>query len=271
MQYIQVIIPAADAAIREQLVAQLAELQFEAFEETDDILLAYIQEELLDIKAFGEIVAVYNLGYEAKPIQQENWNAQWEESFQPVIVPGFCTVRASFHTIATNTPYEVVITPKMSFGTGHHATTQLMMEQMQQLDFNGKSVFDFGTGTGILAILAEKLGATEVFAVDNDEWSYENAIENTQQNNNQNVKIVQGSIDRVGEKQFDIILANINRHILLEYMNEMYSSLHDNGKILMSGLLKEDFDIINEAATQSQFKFLEKKELNNWIVLLYAK
>lgn len=271
MQYVQITIPVTDTQLREQLIAQLAELHFEAFEESDTALLAYVQAHLLDKNALNELMSSGKLRFDEKIIAQENWNAQWEESFQPVIVPGFCTVRATFHDVAVDTPYEVVITPKMSFGTGHHATTQLMMEKMQYIDFKNKSVFDFGTGTGILAILAEKLGASGVFGVDNDEWSYDNAVENTHQNKSQNVKIAQGSINLIGEKRFDVILANINRHILLEYMDDMFSATVPGGKILMSGLLMEDFEIINQSATEAGFKFLEKNDLNNWIVLLYTK
>ncbi|PZF73469.1 50S ribosomal protein L11 methyltransferase [Taibaiella soli] len=272
MQYIQFSISVSDAQLRELLIAQLAEQNFEAFEETDNELLAYIQEEQLDRAAFEQLLADSNQpAFTETVIKQQNWNAQWEESFQPVIVPGICTVRATFHDIKVDTPHEIVITPKMSFGTGHHSTTQLMMQEMAEIDFKGKSVFDFGSGTGILAILAEQMGASEVIGIDNDEWSYENAIENAEQNKCKNVKIMLGTIDLVGGTQFDVILANINRHILLQYMSDMFAGLVENGKILMSGLLTDDFDIINESAIQVGFKLLGKHELNNWIVLLYQK
>lgn len=272
MQYIQFSISVSDAQLRELLIAQLAEQNFEAFEETDTDLLAYVQEKHLDRAAFEQLLANTNQpAFTETVMKQQNWNAQWEESFQPVIVPGVCTVRATFHDIQVDTPHEIIITPKMSFGTGHHATTQLMMQQMAGIDFNGKTVFDFGSGTGILAILAAQMGASEVVGIDNDEWSYENAIENATQNNCPNVKIMLGTIDLVGGTQFDVILANINRHILLQYMSDMFSGLVNEGKILMSGLLTDDFDIINESATKVGFKLLDKQELNNWIVLLYQR
>lgn len=272
MQYIQFSISVSNTQLRELLIAQLAELNFEAFEETDTELLAYVQAEQLDRSAFELLLAANDQpAFTETVMKQQNWNAQWEESFQPVIVPGICTVRATFHDLQVNTPHEIVITPKMSFGTGHHATTQLMMQQMAEIDFKAKTVFDFGSGTGILAILAEQMGASEVTGIDNDEWSYENAIENAEQNKCRSVKILLGTIDLVGGKDFDIILANINRHILLQYMGQMFENLVDNGKILMSGLLTDDFDIINDSATEVGFKLLNKHELNNWIVLLYQK
>jgi ribosomal protein L11 methyltransferase len=152
------------------LIALLSEETFEGFEETQDTLVAIIAEPEYQAEAIKTLADAQNVSFSVQRIQQQNWNAQWESDFQPVIVPGFCTVRASFHPPATDTPYEIIITPKMSFGTGHHATTQLMMAQMQNLDIAGKKIFDFGTGTGILAILSKKLGAADVVAIDNDEW-----------------------------------------------------------------------------------------------------
>ncbi|XZF13860.1 50S ribosomal protein L11 methyltransferase [Chitinophagaceae bacterium MMS25-I14] len=271
MQYIQLRIAVTDTLLRELLVARLADVGFEAFEEDDDALLAYVQRGAYNEADVDVLLKEYSLSFTWREMEQQNWNAQWEESFQPVIVPGFCTVRAAFHTIDAATPYEIIITPKMSFGTGHHATTQLMMEQMQHLDFSGKKVFDFGTGTGILAVLAQKLGAADTVAIDNDEWSYENALENVQQNEVNGIEILHGSLEKVADLKFDIVLANINRHILLQYMKDMYGILAPGGQLLMSGLLTEDFEIVHRAAVEEGFIFDVQNSLNNWIVLLFHK
>jgi len=269
MEYIRLSISITDSIQREILVALLAEQGFEAFEETVDALLAYIPAGRYAEADIADILTPFP--YTEQSIAQQNWNAQWEESFQPVIVPGFCTVRAGFHTIETATPYEIVITPKMSFGTGHHATTQLMMTLMQRIDFEDKTVFDFGTGTGILAILAAKLGAVSILAADNDEWSAENAQENVMQNATPQVVVAHGSIDKAAGHDYDIILANINRHILLQYMRDMYDCLKDGGILLMSGLLAEDFDMVHNAAVNEGFTFVHREEMNNWIVIQFVR
>ncbi|HXS36126.1 MAG TPA: 50S ribosomal protein L11 methyltransferase [Flavipsychrobacter sp.] len=271
MSYFQVTIPVTDTNIRELLIALLNEINYNGFEETESGLIAYI-----DVDSFGEdqlksIIQNHKLTYHIQEIQKQNWNALWEENFQPVVVENFCTVKADFHKIEAATPYEIIITPKMSFGTGHHATTQLMMMQMRHLEINGKGVLDFGTGTGILAILSELLGANKILAIDNDEWSYENAKENIQRNNCKKITIQHSSLEKVADQHFDIILANINRHILLEHITQLYSLLNSNGILLMSGLLKEDEKIITDAAVTSNFIIKNITHLNNWIALLTKK
>lgn len=203
-------------------------------------------------------------------IEQQNWNEDWEKSFTPVTVSGFCTIRATFHKPDTSVLHDIIITPKMSFGTGHHATTQLMLQQMSTCDFEGKSVFDFGTGTGVLAILAEKLGAKEIVAVDNDEWSYENTLENIGYNNSKHIKVFRGSIEKAGLRKYDIVLANINRHILLEYMDEMKALLSSTGIIYMSGILDEDEQLITTEAAKSGFTFVSKVQQEKWICLCFS-
>lgn len=270
MQHIQTIIEVGESELREMLIARLSELGYEGFEENEQSLIAYISEESYSTDA-ETLILEYNLTYKNQLIPRQNWNAVWEENFQPVIVEGFCTVRADFHEIGTKTPYEIVITPKMSFGTGHHATTQLMMMQMRDLPFKKARVLDFGTGTGILAILAEMLGASDVLAIDNDEWSFENAVENTLKNHCANVTVKQGSLEIVEDGPFDIILANINRHILLQYMERLFQLLNGGGHLLMSGLLVEDRDIIMQAATAAGFKEGKMTTQNNWISILFTK
>lgn len=267
MQYNKAVLHTIEATKREMLIARLSAEGYNGFEETDESLLAYIDASDFDTETLQLIASEYEVPYDIETLGQQNWNAEWEKNFQPVIVEGFCTVRADFHKLDVATPYEIVITPKMSFGTGHHATTKLMMTRMQYIDFAGKQVFDFGTGTGILAILAEKLGAADTLAIDNDEWSYENAHENIACNNCSHIEIVQGSMEHIPQREYDVILANINRHILLHYMADLYRSVKTGGILLMSGLLTDDEEIVKIAATEAGFTNIETNTLNGWITL----
>ncbi len=243
---------------------------FEGFEEEAGQLLGYVVEDLYDKILVDEIAAQYSLTYSVTIIEAQNWNAQWESNFQPVIIDGFCTIRAAFHMLDVQTPYQVLITPKMSFGTGHHATTQLMLMQMRDIDLTQKKVLDFGTGTGILAIMAEQLGAKSVLAIDTDEWSYENAKENVIQNNCSHIYVVRSTLLDDGE-QYDIILANINRHILLENMQLLYKKTVGGGKAIMSGLMHADENIIVEAARNEGFQLFNVQKMGDWMLLAFDK
>jgi ribosomal protein L11 methyltransferase len=265
--YYQVCFYTTDEALKEMIIALLSDDGYEGFEEVDDALMAYIAEADFDNEQLNEFSRSYSLSFEVKTIEKQNWNESWEKNFQPVIVEGFCTVRADFHDIEVTTPYEIVITPKMSFGTGHHATTFLVMQKMQELDFNGKKVLDFGTGTGILAILAELLGGARVNAVDNEEWAFLNSKENCERNQCNKISLSHGSLEDVEQIQYDIILANINRHILLQYMNRVAALLVTGGVLLLSGILKEDEGIITEAASAAGLKKYAVKEMKNWLVI----
>lgn len=256
---------------REMLIASLSAAGCNAFEELEDALLAFYPESEDNEDLLRSIATEYGLAYGRRSIPPQNWNASWEASFEPVVVPGFCTVRAAFHAPAQDTPYEIVITPKMSFGTGHHATTRLMMQAMAALDFQGKAVFDFGTGTGILAILAGMLGATRVVAIDNDAWSVENAQENVLTNAQPAVRVSESSIESIGTDRFDLILANINRHILLRYMSEMGAALVPGGTLLLSGILAGDEDIISSAALGAGFIKQARLQENDWIALQFGR
>ncbi|WP_276131999.1 50S ribosomal protein L11 methyltransferase [Polluticoccus soli] len=269
--YTQVDLTVADDTIKEILIALLSEEGYEGFEETTEGLNAFISSELYNKETLNSIVAPYNVSFKAEGVEKKNWNEEWEKNFQPVVVDDFCTIRAAFHDMAVTTAHEIVITPKMSFGTGHHATTFLMMRKMRSLDFGNKQVLDFGTGTGILAILAEKLGAAEVNAVDNEEWAFINAQENGEGNGCKNVKFWQGSLEDVPQKEYDIILANINRHILLQYMEQLSTLLSAGGTILLSGILSEDEDIITSSAVSVRLKKTDRQELRNWLVLEFIK
>ena len=256
-------IPAGEE--RDILIALLSDSGYEGFEETDTTVHAFIPEADHDAALLAETLAMYSVQHTTETIQPRNWNAEWEAGFQPVVVEGFCTIRAHFHSPEVDTPYCVVITPKMSFGTGHHATTQLMMMSMRHIPFGGKTVLDFGTGTGVLAILAGMLGAEKMVAIDNDEWAVENAIENAGRNAATGIHIAKASLEDLDVQQYDVILANINRHILLHHMSAMYSVLVSKGILLMSGLLVEDEPVIAAAAAEAGFSIDAVEVRNGWI------
>jgi ribosomal protein L11 methyltransferase len=253
----------AEGDERDMLVASLAEAGYEGFEETDTVLYAYIPTTEFD---HDLLYTITSLPHVLEDIEQRNWNAEWEAGIEPVVVDGFCTVRAHFHEPAKTTPYEVIITPKMSFGTGHHATTRLMIAAMQAVDFKGRRVLDFGTGTGVLAILAAKLGANEVLGIDIDEWAVENAIENAGRNNCTDIVMRLGVLDDVNG-MYDVILANLNRHILLGGMERMYSLLCAGGVLIMSGLLADDEQIVVNSAQSAGFGNEYVTTENGWIAI----
>ncbi len=213
----------------------------------------------------------YNLNYYKSVIKEENWNAIWESNFEPVRVDDFVGIRAHFHPhFEPAVQFEINITPKMSFGTGHHGTTYSVMQMMSEMDFKDKTVYDFGTGTGILAILAEKLDAASVLAVDNDDWCIENAIENTQNNNGKSITIEKvESADR--NENFDIILANVNRHIIEANMLALTHAGKNGGQLVLSGLLIDDQSDMIKLAAQNGWNFIRQKQRNGWICLLFDR
>jgi ribosomal protein L11 methyltransferase len=261
--YIQIEFQNISKEQSEIFIAELAELGYEGFEEDENFLKAFIPENLFDEALIKQIVGQLNVSFNKTIIQETNWNEVWESNFQPVIVDDFVAVRADFHEPISSTHYEIVITPKMSFGTGHHATTYMMMQQMREIDFKDKSVFDFGTGTGVLAILAEKLGAKEILGTDNDEWSIRNAGENVERNGCNKIELELSGL--VPRKQFDIILANINKNVILENLQLLKLQLQENGVLLLSGLLIEDKEDVLSATEKLAFKFINSTERNNWL------
>jgi len=272
MNYTKISFSVADQNTKDTLMALLSDTAFEGFEETAEGLNVYIEKPSLDMDEINAVSNQLNVSYTTEEIAKRNWNEEWEKNFEPVIINGFCSVRADFHPKPENVEYDIVITPKMSFGTGHHATTASMMTFMKELDFKGKHVFDFGTGTGILAILAEQLGAAAVLGIDNDEWSIENAKENCDRNNATKVDIQISPIESLEKAaQFDIILANINRHILLQYMDDMFALLKAGGTLLLSGILPEDISMIMESATTTGFKYEKEMIENNWVCMQFGK
>jgi len=263
---IQIDIQVADDAVRETLIALLAEIGFDGFEELPNLLKAFITETDFNNELLIEVLA--NHSYTQTSIEKQNWNLLWESNFEPVQVANFVGIRASFHAPFEGVAHEIIITPKMSFGTGHHATTYLVMEAMQALDFKGKTVYDFGSGTGILAILAEKLGAEKILAVDNDDWCIENSIENIVINQCQRITIEKVSTAE-SNTQYELILANINKHIIIENISYLEQALAKGGTILLSGLLVEDQSDILKLGQDLGWKHQLTTQRNGWIMLQF--
>jgi ribosomal protein L11 methyltransferase len=268
--HLQIIIPAADISVQEILIARLEELGYDGFLQESSHLDAYIPEAQFDARVLEELLSRWQLSYTRQALPDKNWNEEWEKNFQPVVVGKFCAIRASFHAPIPGVRHELVITPKMSFGTGHHATTHMMIQAMENLDLHGCTVLDFGTGTGVLAILAEKLGAGRVIAIDHDPWSIDNARENMVEN-----QVSRVSVERMdtipAEPRFDVILANINKHVILQELATMKQQLKEGGVILLSGLLVEDFFDIENEALKNDIPISERLNEGNWISLKLIK
>ncbi|MBO9635082.1 MAG: 50S ribosomal protein L11 methyltransferase [Chitinophagaceae bacterium] len=265
MNYWQYSFRPLDQQQREIFVAQLSDIGFEGFEEAGDTLHAFIPETDLQEALLNEILDA-GIEVSRKLILPTNWNEAWEKNFEPVIVHDFAVIRAHFHEEIKGVEHDIIITPKMSFGTGHHATTFMMIEYMREIDLTGKSVLDFGTGTGVLAILAEKLGAERILAIDNDDWSIENAKENIQVNGCTRIGLSKADKLEMNET-FDVILANINKNVLLHNMTAIRQHLKDGGVVIMSGLLSGDRKDIEAAVVKEMLKVDEQKDRQNWIAL----
>jgi ribosomal protein L11 methyltransferase len=262
--YIKIAFENISAEQREIMIALLAEKGFDGFEEFDDAMFAFIAEEKFDEAVLLQFETGEPLTYQKSIITETNWNKLWESGFNPVTIGDFAGIRAGFHQPLNNVQHEIIITPKMSFGTGHHATTYMMIETMRDIDFKNKSVLDFGTGTGILAILANKLGARKVTAIDCDEWSIENAAENFKHNFCKNIDLIRS--DRLAlHERFDIILANINKHVLLQSAEAIKSALAPSGTLVISGVLLQDKADMTEAFDIP----VSVKEKNNWLCLAF--
>ena len=270
MEYTEVIFSDVDENAKDILVAMLADHHYEGFEDNPATLAAYIPSAHFDRAKLEEIAATIQASFAVNNIPSQNWNSTWESNFDAVSVDDFCTIRAHFHPPDTHVQHEIVITPKMSFGTGHHATTYMMISQMRSINFKGTRVLDFGTGTGVLAILAAKLGASEVVAIDNDQWSIDNATENIGLNNTPHVNVLLGENARVGAP-VDIVLANITRNVITENFADIVRGLNPNGILLLSGLLKEDEWHIGALAQEHQLEQLVLMQKAQWICLKYRK
>jgi len=268
-KFIKVVIPAENEATQEILIAQLSEIGYQGFEEKESQLFAYIATGDFDLASLKAITDLEKVKIEDVP--EENWNAVWESNFEPVVIDDFCTIRAHFHDIKVVTRYDILITPKMSFGTGHHATTRSVIRLMRTQDLKEKVVLDFGTGTGVLGILASMMGAERITGIDNDEWCYTNAVENIENNAIVNFAVVLGELEVVENDTYDVVLANINRNILLKYMEKLREVVKNNGCLLLSGILMEDKEVIVESATINGFKLNAEISDNNWLALLFTK
>ncbi len=255
------------------LIAELGEAGFESFVENEEGVLAYIQKEewVATILEAVEILENedFKISFQIKEIEQENWNATWEENFNPIQVGSACVVRAPFHEKPT-VDFDIVIEPKMSFGTGHHETTHMMLQHILEGDFKNKSVLDMGCGTGVLAILTAMKGANHIDAIDIDNWCYVNAKENVARNNCEHINVYQGDASLLGQQKYDVIIANINRNILLADIPSYAKSLNANGALYLSGFYVEDLPIISASCQEVALKFEKNIEKNNWVAAKYV-
>lgn len=259
----------------EILMAELGQIGYESFVETDEGLSAYITETDFDLAKLQQIVDDYQhltpITFVYEQLEAKNWNEEWERNYQPIEVAGQIRVRASYHAPAPAFRYDIVIDPKMSFGTGHHETTSLVMEQQLLLDHHEKSVLDVGSGTGILAILAEMLGANRLTAFDIEEWAYLNAVENAELNGCKHITVFQGTIEDCPAGTYDIVLANINRNILLREIPIYVQFLKSGGTLMVSGFYEFDIPDIVQKAEEVELKLVTQKTLNQWAVLRFEK
>jgi len=257
----------------EILIAELGYAGFESFVENEEGVNAYIQKDdwheaiLDDIRILKS--TEFEITYTEEVIEQVNWNEEWEKNFQPIEVDGKCAVRAPFHE-KTNVDYDIIIEPKMSFGTGHHETTHMMLQHILNTDVTNKKVLDIGCGTGVLAILAEMKGAKPLDAIDIDNWCYLNSLENVERNNCKHISVYEGDVSLLEGKKYDIIIANINRNILLSDIHHYAKCLDTGGILFLSGFYTEDIPLITEECAKNKLKFQDKLEKNNWVALKFV-
>ena len=258
----------------EILIAELGNVGFESFVENENGVIAYIQKEDDSTAILDDIFILksteFSINFNRTEVAQTNWNAEWEKNFTPIQVDNLVSVRAPFH-INPNLTYDIVIEPKMSFGTGHHETTHMMIQHVLQLNLENKSVLDMGCGTGILAIFAEMKNASPIDAIDIDNWCYENSIENVERNNCKHISVFEGDASLLVDKKYDVIIANINRNILLNDMKVYANCLNDKGILLLSGFYKEDISIIDNEVIKYNLTLENFIERNNWVALKYNK
>ena len=258
----------------EILMAEMAEVGFESFVELDDGLEAYIPEgdwrkSLLDNISFIQ-KSEYDIQYTQETINPKNWNEVWESDFKPIVIDDRCAVRATFHE-PIDTAYELIITPKMSFGTGHHQTTFMMLQHLLDMDLEGASVLDMGCGTGVLAVLAEKKGAAPIDAIDIEPWCYENTKENALLNNCISIRAHQGDSSLLVDKKYDVIIANINKNVLIKDMSVYSFCLNTGGTLLLSGFYTSDLEDIQNSCEGAQLEYVSHLEKQNWVAAKFSK
>ena len=258
--------------ISEILIAELGNVGFESFVETENGVTAYIQKTDWSAEILADVFVLnsdeFSIEYNQNEVPQTNWNAEWEKNFEPIQVDDLVSIRAPFHE-NPNLKYDIVIEPKMSFGTGHHETTHMMVQHLLQLDLENKKVLDMGCGTGILAIFAEMKGAKPLDAIDIDNWCYENSVENVTRNNCENISVYEGDATLLVDKKYDVIIANINRNILLMDMKVYTNCLEAGGILLLSGFYEQDIPVIDAEVIKYGLKLEKFIQRNNWVALKY--
>lgn len=257
----------------EILVAELGEVGFESFVETEQGVLAYIQEKQWNKELLNDIQILnsseFDISYQITQIEQVNWNQEWEKNFNPIIIDDICTIRATFHP-KPNTLYDIIIDPKMSFGTGHHETTYQMLKYLLSMDLQNKKVLDMGCGTGILAIMTAHRGAHDIDAIDVDPWCYENSKENIALNDLHHINILLGDATLLQGKKYDLIIANINRNILLADIATYSKSMNPNAQMLLSGFYTEDLPSITQKCQENGLTLVDYTHNNNWVAARYT-
>lgn len=258
----------------EILIAQLSQLGFDSFQENNDGISAYIDSSVLSTVKVQDIQILnsteFNISFESNNVKKQNWNIKWESNFEPIYVDKICCVRAPFHK-KSNFKYDLVIEPKMSFGTGHHETTSMMISFILANSFYNSSVCDIGSGTAVLAILAEKRGANRIDAIDIDNWCYLNSIENIKRNNSENINVYEGEIENLMHFKYDNIFANINLNVLLADIPIYSKMLNKDGVLYLSGFYKKNIKSIEKVAEISNLSLVDSKVKNQWVALKFTK
>ena len=258
----------------EMLIAQLGHIGFESFVENENGVVAYIQKKEWNSNKVEDLYLLncneFNITFKHSEIEQTNWNKEWEKNFNPIQVNGQVSIRAPFHE-NPSLNFDIVIEPKMSFGTGHHETTHMMVQHLLALDLKNKKVLDMGCGTGILAIFAEMKGAQPTDAIDIDSWCFENSLENVQRNGCKHITVLEGDSSLLKGREYDVVIANINRNILLSDMKTYTDCLSENGVLLLSGFYKEDISIIESEVIKYRLVLDKMIQKNNWVALKYMK
>ncbi len=265
-----------DEIVAAILPSLIGEIGYESFEETEKGVTAYIQEDIFDEGKLKETLEGFpvdaEISYTVKKVEEKNWNEEWEKNyFQPLIIDDRCIIQSTFHKQPAVYEYNILIDPKMAFGTGHHQTTKLIIREILKMDLKGKSVLDMGCGTAVLAILASMRGADPILAIDIDHWAYDNAIENLQLNNTDNIDVKIGGAELLGAQSFDIILANINRNILLNDIHKYVSVLNHGGELYMSGFYVDDIPAIRRECEKYGLEFIHNSTDNNWTAVKFVK
>lgn len=264
-------------AVTDVLAAQLAEIGYDSFVPSSEGLEAYVPQHVYSAADLEQLFATFliddvQFDYVCEPLEDKNWNEEWEKNyFQPIIVSDECIIHSSFHHPEGEYTYRILIDPKMAFGTGHHQTTGLILREILNIDFAGKSVLDMGCGTAVLAILAAMKGASPVVGIDIDEWAYNNAVENVELNNVANIQLACGGAELLGKDTFDVIFANINRNILLQDMHHYMSVLNPKGTLIMSGFYTEDIPVLQQKAESLGLTFSHSNSKDNWATLICVK